>query len=260
MNNTSGIRNFLEYLPQSIKFYKLKNEGLAKIIFTLVLFCQIIGDYIQYKVLHLISSEDIDKIYSSMMLGTMPSGTETALSSEHIIYLMLIVLGTALLVKLVSNLFISVYMYSYISELRGKDTGIIASFKGTFKHMGRLIFYNIIFGLMILIGSMFFIVPGIIAYIIFVFGFCYILDLKLSIPDAMTASTEITKGNKTQIASVFIGFFLLFELPIFLLISGSSLGTAYMASFFSTIASLILQRLITQVYMDLEYKKEIKTK
>jgi hypothetical protein len=257
MNNTSGIKNFFEYLPKSIKFHKLKNEGLAKIIFALVLFFQLMGDYIQYRILHLISSEDIDKIYSTLIMGTIPTETEKALSSEHMIYLLLIILGTVLLVKLVSNLFLSVYMYSYICELRGKDTGFIASFKGTFKHMWRLIVYNIVFGLLVLIGSMFFIVPGIIAYIIFVFGFCYILDLKLNISDAMTASTEITKGKKTQIFSVFIGFFLIFKLPILLLLSGSSLGTAYMASFFSTIASLILQRFITLVYIDLEYKKGV---
>jgi len=256
MNNTSGIKSFFEYLPESIKFHKLKNQGLAKIIFMLVLLCQLIGNYIQYRVLHLISSEDIDKIYSTIM---MPS-EETTLPSEHIIYLLLTVLGTALLVKLVSNLFYSIYMYTYISELRGKDIGLIASFKGTFKHIGRLIFYNIIFGLMVLIGSMFFIIPGIIAYIIFVFGFCYILDLKLKLSDAMTASTELTKGKKTLIGSLFIGFYLLFKLPILLLLSGSSLGAACLASFFGTIASLILQRLITQVYMDLEYRKEIKTK
>lgn len=260
MNNTSGIKNFFEYLPESIKFHKLKNEGLAKIIFTLVLFCQLIGNYIQYKVLNLISSEDFDKIYSTLTMGMKSSATETVSPSEHSIYLVLIVLGTALLVKLVSNLFFSVYMYSYISELRGKDTGSIASFKGTFKHIWRLICFNIIFGLMVAIGMMFFIIPAIIVYIVFVFGFCYILDLKLTIADAMTASSEITKGKKTQVVSVFIGFFLLLKLPIFLLLSGSSLGTACMASFFSTIASLILQRLITQVYIDLEYNKGIKTK
>jgi len=260
MNNTSEIKNFFEYLPESIKFHKLKNERLAKVIFALVLFCQLTGNFIQYRILNLLSSEDIAKLYSTLIMGMMPSETETEIPSEHSIYLLLIVLGTALLVKLVSNIFFSVYMFSYISELRGKDTGFIASFKGTFKHIGRLIFYNIIFGLLVLIGSMFFIVPGIIAYIIFVFGFCYILDLKLNISDAMTASAEITKGKKTQIVSVFIGFFVLFELPLFILRSESSLGTACVASFFGTIASMILQRLITQLYMDLEYKKGIKTK
>lgn len=260
MNNTSEIKRFFEYLPESIKFHKLKNEGLARIIFAIVLFCQLLSSYIQYKVLHTISSNDIDVLYSVLTMSKIPTSTEATQSSEQGLYLLLFVLGITLLLKLVSNLFLSVYMYSYISELRNKDSGYIASFKGAFKHIGRLIVYNIIFGLMVLIGSMFFIVPGILAYIIFVFGFCYILDLKLNLSDAMTASSEITKGKKTQIVSVFVGFFLLFKLPILLVISGSSLGSAYMTSFFSTIASLVLQRLITQIYMDLEYKKGITTK
>jgi len=260
MDNASGVKNFFEYLPESIKFHKLKNEGLARIIFVLVLFCQLIGSYVQYKVLKLISTDDISILYSNLTMGATPSSTETSQPTEHILYLLLIVLGTTLLVKLISNLFFAVYMNSYISEIRGKDTGNVASFKGTFKHLFRLICYNIIFGLLVLIGLMFFIVPGIIAYVIFVFGFCYLLDLKLKISDAMTASSEITKGKKTQIVSVFAGFFLLFKSPILILLSGSSLGVAYAASFFSTIASLILIRLIVKVYMDLEYKKGITTK
>lgn len=254
MNNTSGLRRFFEYLPASIKFHKLKNEGLARLIFVLVLFCQMAGSYIQYNILNQISSEDFDLFYSALALSQAPS--QKGQTAEHLIYPLLLVLGTAILVKLLSNLFLSVYMFSYISELRGKETGFRASFKGAFKHLGRLIGYNILFGLLVIIGLMFFIVPGIIAYIIFVFGFCYILDLKLNISDAFTASNEISRGKKTQIISVFAGFYLMFELPIILLISGSTLGTAYLSSFFSTISSLILQRLITQIYMDLEYTKE----
>jgi len=260
MNNTSEIKNFFEYLPECIKFHKLKNEGLARIIFAIVLFCQLIGNYIQYKVLHTISSNDIDVLYSVLTMSKIPASTDATQTSEQSLYLLLFVLGITLLLKIVSNLFLSVYMYSYISELRSKDSGYVASFKGAFKHIGRLFGYNIIFGLMVMIGLMFFVVPGVIAYIIFVFGFCYILDLKLNISDAMTASSEITKGKKTQIVSVFVGFFLLFKLPILLLISGSSLGSAYIASFFTTIAGLVLQRLITLIYMDLEYKKRNTTK
>lgn len=254
MNSTSGVRRFFEYLPVSIKFHKLKNEGLARLIFVLVLFCQMAGNYIQHNVLNQISSEEFDLFFSALTLSQVPS--QKGQSAEHLIYPLLLVLGTAILVKLLSNLFLSVYMFSYISELRGKETGYRASFKGAFKHLGRLIGYNILFGLLVIIGLMFFIVPGIIAYIIFVFGYCYILDLKLNISDAFTASNEISRGKKAQIVSVFAGFYFMFELPIILLISGSNLGTAYLFSFFSSISSLVLQRLITQIYMDLEYTKE----
>lgn len=258
MNN--GIRTFFEYLPESIKFYKLKKEGLAKFIFVLVLFCQLVGNYVQYNAINLISSEDIDNIFSVFFSGMMPYDGDINLPSEHSVNLIIIVFATALLVKLVSNLFLSVYMYSYLSGLKEKDGGFKASFKGAFKHVGRLIFYNIIFGIMFFIGSMFFVIPGIIVYVVFIFGYCYILDLKLNVSEAMTASSEITKGKKAQIASVLVGYFILFELPIILLFSGSSLQTACLASFFNTISSMILQRLIIQLYMDMEYKKEIRTK
>lgn len=253
MDNSSGVKRFFEYLPVCVKFHKLKNERLARMIFVLVLFCQMAGSYIQYRILNQISSEDFDSLVSSLTTATT---TQEAYVAEKIIPRMLLILGVILIIKLITNLFLSVYMYSYIAELRGKATGIWASFKETFKHFGRLVIYNILFGLLVMMGLMFFVVPGIIAYIIFIFGFCYIIDLKLNVADAFTASSDITRRKKVQITSVFLGFYLMFELPIVLVISGSSLGSAYLASFFSTIASLILQRLITQLYMDLEYKKE----
>ncbi len=253
MENSSGIKSFFEYLPASIRFHKLKSEGLARLIFILVLLTQMAGNYIQYKIMHLVSSEDLNLLLSAL---TVTVTSDEAKTAEKTILPMLMVAGVTLIIKLISNLLLSVYMYSYIAELRGKASGILASFKGAFKHPLRLIAYNILFGLLVLMGLMFFFIPGIIAYIIFIFGFCYVIDLKLSVSEAFTASSEITKGKKIQIASVFIGFYLMFKLPIALLISGSSLGSAYLASFFSTIAGLILQRLITQLYMDMEYRKE----
>jgi len=252
-DNTSGVKRFFEYLPDIIQFHKLKNEGLARLIFVLVLSCQMAGSYVQYKIMNRISSEDMSSILSALSISAAPEEANVAMK---VIYSMLMVIAVALTVKLVTSLLLSVYMYSYIAELRGKETGTSASFRGAFKHLGRLIIYNILFGLLVVMGLMFFVIPGIIAYVIFIFGYCYILDLKLNVADAFTASSDITKKYKVQIASVFIGFYLMFELPIALLISGSSLGSAYLAAFFSTFASLVLQRLISQLYMDLEYRKE----
>lgn len=260
MNDTSKIRNFFEYLPECIKFHKLRNEGLVKTIFLLVLVIQIAGSFIQYKLLDLISLDDIELLSSFLTTGMVATDTEAIFPSEQAVYILVAILATLLIVKLISNLFLSVYMYAYISEIKGKKLKASESYKGAFKHIGRLIGYNIIFGLLVSIGTMFFFIPGIIAYIIFVFGYCYILDIKLTVADALTACSEITKGKKPQIFSVFVGFFLIFELPMLLMFSGSSFGTACLASFFSTIVSLILQRLITQIYMDLEYKEERKNK
>ncbi len=260
MNDTSRIKNFFEYLPECIKFHKLRNEGLVKTIFLLILIFQIAGSFIQYKLLELISLDDIELISSFLTTGMVTAETESIYPSEQAVYILIAILATLLIVKLISNLFLSVYMYSYICEIKGKTLKTADSFKGTFKNIGRLIGYNIIFGLLVSIGTMFFIIPGIIAYIIFVFGYCYILDIKLNVAEAITACSEITRGKKPQIASVFVGYFLVFELPMLLMFSGSSFGTACLVAFFSTIVSMILQRLITQIYLDLEYKEERKNK
>lgn len=255
MNDSSEVKRFFEYLPEIVKFHKLKNEGLARLIFVLVLFCQFIGSYVQYKFVMFTSYQsDLSSLYATLIAGKALS-SEAAQSAQKMLLFMLGILGVSLLVKLVSNLFCSVYMYSYISELRQRDSGVKASFAGAFKHMGRLIGYNLVFGLLVMIGSMFFLIPGILAYIVFVFGYCYVIDLKLTVPEAMTASNDISRGKKLQLIYLFAGYYLLFKLPILLLLSGSTLGSAFVVSFFTTISSLILQRFITQLYMDLEYKK-----
>jgi hypothetical protein len=150
-------------------------------------------------------------------------------------------------------------MYSFILEKRGKNSGFKESFRGLFRCFGRLTAYNIVFGILVMLGLMFFAVPGILAYVIFVFGYCYVLDLKLTVPDAMTASSEITRGNKAKIAGVFIAYFVLFKLTLYL-VPGNSISGVFIGAFFSTITGMILQRFITKIYMDLEYNKEITRK
>ncbi len=256
MGNSSGVKTFFEYLPESIKFHKLKKEGLARFIFVLVLFCQLLGKYALYKYTQMFPIEEIEKIYNNLTSLSSKSSADIYQPSIHILYAFLVALGISLLAKLVSNLFLSVYMYSYLSEQRGKDSGFRASFSGVFKHMGRIIAYNVIFGLIVMFGSMFFVIPGIIAYVMFVFGYCYVLDLKLTVADAMTASSEITKGKKAQIAGVLVAYFAIFKLPIFLLVENSMAGVL-IGAFLTTISSMILQRFIIKIYMDLEYKVEV---
>ncbi len=255
MENSSGVKTFFEYLPESIKFHKLKKEGLARLIFVLVLFCQLIGKYALYKYAQLFPAEEIEKIYANLATFPSTSSADIYQPSIHILYAFLVALGISLLSKLVSNLFLSVYMYSYLSEQRGKDSGFRASFSGVFKHLGRIIAYNVIFGLLVMLGSMFFVIPGIIAYVMFVFGFCYILDLKLTMADAMTASSEITKGKKGRIAGVLVAYFAIFKLPVLLLV-GNSMSGVLIGAFLTTVTNLILQRFIIKIYMDLEYKVE----
>ncbi|ACL76433.1 hypothetical protein [Ruminiclostridium cellulolyticum] len=256
MNNSSGVKTFFEYLPESIRFHKLKNEGLARFIFVLVLFCQLVGRYALYKYTQLFPIEEIEKLYANFASFPSTSSADIYQPSIHILYAFLVALGISLLSKLVSNLFLLVYMYSYLSEQRGKDCGFRASFSGVFRHTGRIILYNIVFGLLVVFGSMFFVIPGIIAYVMFVFGFCYVLDLKLTMADAMTASSEVTKGKKVQIASILVAYFAIFKLPVLLLVGNSTSGV-FIGAFLTTVTNLILQRFITKIYMDLEYKVEV---
>ena len=253
MNNTKGIRTFFEYLPESIKFYKLKNEGLVKLIFLITLLFQLAADLINYNLAKGISLESIDSIYSSLLYGSNEVSVEVA---ENFIVTMLILAAISILTTLFCNIFYSVYTCSYIAELKGRDSGIKASFKGTFKNFGRILVYYILFGITIFTGMMFFVIPAILFYIMFAFGICYILDLNFRSLDAMAASASITAGKRVHILGVFAMFYLIIQLPKLFIISNNSLATAFIASFIGTIGSLIFQRLIVLMYRDLEYNNE----
>lgn len=277
MDNTSGVKRFFEYLPACVKFHKLRNERLPRLIFAIILIFQMAGDFIQYNILKQIPSEQLELLRSAIFRNPnsmVISGDEISFINspqvnQEYIFKLFIMIGVVLAVKLIVNLFLSVYMYAYISELKGKNLSISQCFKGAFKHFGRLVAYNVLFGLVVFLGLTLLVLPGIAAYAMFVFGYCYVLDLKLRASDAFSASIEITKGQKIKVARVLVGFYLLFDIPIsiffsgqtflninLLIVSGASFGQSIIASFFGTIVSMILQRLIVQMYFDLEYKRE----
>ncbi len=250
IENKNKIRNFLEYLSEGIKFHKLKSDGLVKFIFLVVLIIQVAANFIQYKVLDVVSNQDIYSAFTSLV----SSGSDINVQSvERALYILLSTTGISLIVKLVSNIFYSVYMYSFIAEKTGRDSSFKASFKRVFKYLFRLILLNICFGVTVGVGLSFFILPGIFLYIMFVFSFCYVLDLRSLVFDSMNNSYELTVGRKKSIFTVLFGYFVLIKLPQVIFLAGGSFGSACIASFFSIIGSLILQRFIVLIYLDLEY-------
>ena len=250
IENKNKVRNFLEYLPEGIKFHKLKSDGLAKFIFLVVLIIQIAANFLQYKVLDVASSQDIYSAFSSLV----SSGEAINVQSvENALYTLLSTAGVSLIILLVSNFFYSVYMFSFIAEKTGRDCSFKASFKRVFKYLFRLILLNICFGITVGVGLSFFIVPGILLYIMFIFSFCYVVDLRSLVFDSMNNSYELTAGKKKSIFSVLVGYFALIKLPQILFLGGGSFGAACIASFFSIIGSLILQRFIVLIYLDIEY-------
>ncbi len=102
-----------------------------------------------------------------------------------------------------------------------------------FERLGPWILGSILFGLIVGIGLILFIVPGVIAYVAFGFwGFVFV-DRNLGVSDSFSASNQLTAGRKAQ---VFVFFLVVFVLSI--LVVGLTLGLAAIITY--PIAHLVL--------------------
>jgi acid phosphatase family membrane protein YuiD len=241
-----SIRPFRAYLPKALKFYGIKNEKLCALIFILIL-----GVSFTANLISLSFATEID-------LSRLPLSNEEMLDLFKSLMMMNAVnLGTFILI----NLFTSIYLFAYIKDLRGiqynfKDCGSFF-----FRKAIPLIVLSVINVLAIFTGLFLFIVPGIIIYLMFIFGNCSMVDKNTGIFGSLKSSIYITNGLKSQIFSIIIIFnIIILFVTTFLGNSGGMLIYAFISAFISSIVNLMYQRLIALMYMDIEYSKNINDK
>jgi hypothetical protein len=150
----------------------------------------------------------------------------------------------------------AVYLAAYIKELKGMEYDIrkcvLLVLGKAFNIVGAFILYL----LAAVVGSIFFLVPGIIIYLMFMFNTCYIVDLGEGITGAFTASKNLTRGYKKQLFVISLVFILVTYIPYFILasvFSANNITLSFVSAFLGAIINLMQQRLIALLYMDLEY-------
>jgi hypothetical protein len=213
------IRSFWAYLPTVIKFHRLKVRGLTQIVFAAMLAVQMIG---QYFISNTIAKQDSLSDYSTFKT----------------------VLIIPLLATVIGDFICTIYLSAFLCELRGKEY--------SFKKYLRIYLKNLvsILILVVIMNISMILVP---IYFMYLFGLCYVFDLHLGLGEALSASKCITNGHKRLIFNLVLSFLLMFWVPVALIISGDSMVSLFITSFLGTIISLMYQRLIALMYVDLEY-------
>jgi len=254
------LKRISEYLPEFIKFYKIKIELIAPLVFIFILGAFFIRRFFEPNNVPAIdfTSNNIDYVkYFDFF--------------RHGLFLFLSV-------NFIVGIFSSIYLSAYIKDLKGE----VYSFKSTsglfLRNLINIILSNIDFYLTVLFGVLlllnaktsFYVIlslspliaigyPGwVFIKYIFLFSNCYILDKGKGIKGALKSSMALPKNNRLQLLLVLTLFFVLIFLSYTLIISvfstiNSNLAILFIAAFESAIFRLMQVRLVALMYVDLEY-------
>jgi len=241
MNSYNRNRSvpFFRYFPRAIKFYGLKIEKIAALVFIILL------------AINLGTSLFSTQIFKNLSLST--SGIlADDLAKMMDFYLRVMVIS--LFSFLISNIVSAFYVYAYVRDLRGVPYTFGECIKSVMGKLIRIFMISIITALAITFGTMAFIIPGIVLYIMFIFAVQFMVDQDRTIFNSLKASINLTSGYKAGIFTAVLMLNLITMLvPSFVEAGNGILVFSFVSAFITTIFSLIYQRFITLMYFDLEY-------
>ena len=103
------------------------------------------------------------------------------------------------LVSLVASIILQLGLIRiYLDLIDKKDTKVETLFS-EYQHFFRYIVASILYGLVVIIGLIFFIVPGIYLALRYSFYSYFIIDKNVGILESLQKSSELTRGNKWKI-------------------------------------------------------------
>ena len=221
-NNMRNLKEMSVYLKRSLKFYEMKNETITPVIFTIVLFISFVGVFIPRR--------------------------EGMLSAVDIIYN-----AVSIIVVYLAS---SVYLISFIKELKGEDFTFAGSIRLVAGKSFRIIAATILYLAAVISGTLLLVVPGIVVYISFLFYNCFLTDAKTGIIEALKESKNMVKGRKLEIFGL-IAMINIILLPLMMItvltFSGSQIVLSFVLTFVGAVTNIIQQRLTALIYVDLQY-------
>lgn len=250
------IRRLGYYIRKAVKFHEIRGDWVAPVIFVLILLIGFAGS--------VIPSEILSSFYPNMLYS--------------------------LVSMTLTNFIIAVYVFAFISDLSGRMYNF-GSIGTLLRRMGwRMALTAFVTALLTLpatmaaayalsdsafynspdletllgrlaLATVFMIVYAaivIILYLRYLLVFCYLVDKQTGLLAALKASAKRTRGNRAEIFAILIILnVILFFASAFLMsfadLFQNVLIFSFITVFGSTIFGLVQQRLITLIYMDLEY-------
>lgn len=220
------IKNSAYYIIKALKFYEMKNDKLARIVFLAILGGSLVSLFFPE------TQETTDIWY-------------VVLNSVSVLFV---------------NLASFLYLMAYLHDIKGETyTGKELVSKLLVKAIPLLI-GSILFLAGSVIGTVLLIFPGLVFNTMFLLYPCYIIDKDKNVIGSFGASSHATYGYKWRIFYILVMFALILFIPSLILISYASstrndLIFYFVFYFLSTITSLMQQRLTALLYMSLEYGK-----
>lgn len=218
------LKGIMEYIRRALKFYDLKQDNVAPVLFTI--------------------------IFVLSFSGTFIPGAEDFESPVFIIYNIISMAGIYL-----ASL---IYQQACIKDLKGEKYTLRECTGSIFSRVLPLLAASLIFLLGTALGFLLLFVPGVIFNLMFLFYTCFIIDKKTGMLQGFRQSKRLTQGRKLEIFSIVLLFNFIILLPILLIATSfispeDTLIFSFVLTFASGMTNLMQQRLIALIYVDLEY-------
>jgi len=240
-NDTGKLRGFRTYFPKALKFFDLRDERMAPVIFSIILFVSCLGVILQSP------AEEVNEV--DILSQINPS-----------------IIPLFILTNIVTKLSLSVYLAGCIKELKGEVYNLKSCIELVIKRSLKILAASFIYTLFttvllvffVLSGLFFLAIPILIVYVMYQFNTCYIVDRNCSIVEAFKASRKITHGYKWRIFVLTLAFTvaLIFISSMILgmfVASGSPLIYTFVLCFVLSLFNMMNEKLIALIYYDLEY-------
>jgi hypothetical protein len=228
--NFRNLGPFGYYIKNALKFYELKTEYLAPVIFLILL--------------------------AAGMSGTLIQGLENAGIWVNLVF--------EAAVLIISYFASSVYLAACLGEFSNKKLDFMEALKVVLRQAPALLVAYVVFLVAVTAGLFLLIIPGIIIYLTFMFYNCYMLNNGKGILESMNASRRLTSGTKTELFAVMLLFNIVIMLfftfiILYFIYSGNDIIFSFVLSFLLAMSNLMNQRLIALLFTDLYKKYDIES-
>jgi hypothetical protein len=171
--------------------------------------------------------------------------------------------GAVLFSWLCSSLLQAALVRSSILDLGGRPSDVGGSLSVALALLLPLIGLSLLTSIILMVGFILLIVPGIIFYVIFSVAVPVLVEERLGVIGSMERSVALTRGSRWQVfgvLAVFILFYMAVSMVLGVLGGLAGSGSLFAELFVSTVsgiaASLVLGALLASLYVELRMVKE----